>query len=256
MKLLLLSLLPLAADLAGARPAPREDSPALTRPRDEYPAQDELSAYLAPAADEASEDLTPDQRPSGQFPYPDSDFFPDVPNGGFAADQPDELFSQQLTADFGTDAAKSFYGLDDDEIASLQSIFTDDEPGLTAILKPGLRPDDTNDVPTAFLDDGDSGTIIGSKKNGKEEPSKTGGDNLIHTDFKAYPPGFVIPPQPSFDPKFTDFFDANGLPKVAFSPTDDFSAKLNVDIPSPASPVNSPPDYSPFETPTPLPKLP
>lgn len=216
MKFLLLSLLPLAVDLAAARPAVQAESAALTRRNSPPPPADLLQR--------------PEQPGSALFSQPE----------GYD-------YSSPLKIDLTSDAAAQFLGLGDDEVADLESMFTDDKP-VNVATRPGLKiPEDAYDVSTAFLNDGSSdiaffdidGTLTG------DDTTPAGDKATDKTSYKAYRPGFPVPDPASFDPKATDFFDDKGLPtKVVFSPTDDYKAMINFPTPTVSAAPST--DYSLF----------
>ena len=221
MKLLLLSLLPLAVNLAAARPALQEGSAALTRRTSPVPQPQERPE------DSDSVKSTPDETSLWQF-----------------SEQPGFDYSQDLAVDFPTDAAGRFLGLDEDEVADLQSIFTDDKKFDVAI-RPGASIPDAYEFSTAFLPEPSSDDTDGSVIEDDQKPVEDKGAEKS-TDFKTYRPDFPLPDSaPTFDAIDTDIFDEDGLPtKVVFSPNEDYSQKL--DIPAPAVTPDPQRDYGQF----------
>ena len=222
MKFLLLSLLPLAVDLAAARPARQAESAALTRRNSPNPPAE------SPERSE-SEKPTPNASTS-LFSEPD----------GYD-------YSTPLDVNIPSDAAAQFLGLGDDEVAELESMFTDDK-AVNVATRPGLKlPEDAYDFSTAFLDDGNLNVaLFGTDGSVVDDDTKqVDGKKTEKTDVKTYRPDFPIPDAATFDPKVADFFDEKGLPtKVVFSPTDDYKAKI--DLPAPATTPTPQTDYSLF----------
>lgn len=223
MKLFLLSLLPLAVDLAAARPALQEESAALTRRTSPLPEPQERPEEVD------STKSTPDEDSSWLF-----------------AEPPGFDYSQDIDVKFATDAASRFYGLDEDELADLRSIFTDDKDFGIAI-RPGPKIPDSYEFSNAFLPEISSEDTDGSVV---EDDPKVVEDKGVEksTEFKTFRPDFPIPEgTPLFDAKDLDIFDEAGLPtKVVFSADEPYSLKL--DLPAPAVTPDPQKDYSQFYT--------
>lgn len=131
-------------------------------------------------------------------------------------------------------------------MADLRSFFTDDK-GFNVAIRPDLKLPDGDAYDTAFLDEGDSDVTDDSDHTDpsvEEDDSTPPGDKGTEkTEVKTYLPPF-IPGTPTFDPKFTEFFDVNGLPKVAFDPNKNYA--LKIDVPIPAASAEPKGDYSDF----------
>lgn len=223
MKLILLSLLPLAVDLACARPAHQEDVAALTK----RTAQAEVA------------DFSTDSSSATDSEVPTDSLFSLSP--GILSDPSSttsENYPHVLSENFASGSAKTFLGLSDEEAAQLQDIFTGDGQDLKLGFNPDDKLDSTYDYETAFASDGDSGTS-GSVK---AEDSKDEGKPV----FSTIPPPIAVNP-PAFDPKSTDLFDENGLPTVTFKSGDDYSLSISVPLPSATPDPHG--DYSQFTTP-------
>lgn len=223
MKFLLLSLLPLAVDLAAARPAPQEESAALTRRSSPPPPADELQR--SEESDKTfSDDISMFDEPAGL------DYVSDLP------------------VKFATDAANRFYNLGDEDLANLESFFTDDKD-ISVATRPGLKLPDGYDFSTAFFNDveGSDVALFGPDGSVLDDATKVVSDKEDKTsDSKAFRPPFSVPDTPAtFDPKATDIFDDKGLPtKVVFSPNDNY--KVKIDLPAPATTPTPQTDYSQF----------
>lgn len=219
MKLLLLSLLPLAADLAVARPALQEDSTALAR-------------RLAPLPE-------PQERPEdaeSEKPITDDSTW-------IFSDPHDLDYSDDLPVNFDTISSGRFLGLDNDEIAELPRISIDGKQDFDVAIRPGLKLDDKYDFTSAFLGgDADTPDFV------KQDPKGTNDNKDGKGDYKTIPPPVVLG-TPTFDPGVTDFFDNNGLPVVAFNANDDYSTTANLNLPPPAVSLSPSAVYSPFVPP-------
>ena len=232
MKLLLLSLLPLAAKLAVARPAYQEDAAALMKRQ--WPEDQEPPADPKPDSDEPK----PDQ-PSSSWLF--------APGSGYA---------QSLNVDFPTESEGRFLGLNDDQVADLKSIFTDDTQDLDVAIVPGLKLDDSVGFSTAFLsNDGtsDPSADFGQKEDSLEDLNQDASNKDANKPtYDRYSPENIPElERPIFDPKFTSGFDPEGLPVVQFSPDEDYSTTIDIPLPN-ASAEPNPGDYTDFFTPPPF----
>lgn len=321
MKFLLLSLLPLAADLAYARPAQQDAAEALAkrlsplpnphrhivdepRPDLQTKSNQPFSYALRPGFDAplakfylglADEEVTDFQNlfinhpdfsivitgpyqpvpgatlplepvekrlspPAEEQTRPEQSF-QDEPTSEVHTlwDERDPTYADTLRADLESGSVESFLGLDDEEIAQLQNIFTDDKERFSVATQPPPKVDGgLYDFPTAS---GDSDLLA--------DLLAEFGDNDLGTDKYAFTPEAplddkgvegdkstikyglspnpIIAGNPVFDPSNLEIFDANGLPSVTFKEDDAYAAKI---VPSLLAATPNPlADYSQFVPP-------
>lgn len=231
MKFLLLSLLPLAVELASARPALQDETAALTRRSSPPPPPEELL-----------------QRPEGT----DSDKVAQTPSSTSEfSNAPGDDYSHELGVKFASDAAGRFLGLGEDDVADLESMFTDDK-AIDVAIRPGSKLPDPYDFSTAFWNEESPDVALFNNDDSLIEDKGT--EKTDPKSFETYAPPFPLPgAAPTFDSKDLDIFDAAGLPsKVTFDPN---NYKLKLDLPAPATSPSPQTDYSLFLT-TPPPPAP
>lgn len=152
---------------------------------------------------------------------------PTVPDTAPAAVEKSELFPDP-SADYslkldvalgGKDSAKSFLGVDDEQLAALQKIISDPNFPFTASIQEGgpkitLGPESTED----FLDEFDDAKFIPGSEDVEGSPTnevatKEGRPGLA---VSLVPNTVPLKDKPLFDTAYTNLFDENGLPSGGF----------------------------------------